>query len=103
MGRPLGWAGTLSPRGPGMGFPLCLGSSLGLGWVTGQSWGRIVQAFQFGQGVDVTFCCTWLDAAETEARLRRGQGGSRTAPTGAGVLPPPWFSRFLPTHPVLLN
>ena len=37
VGRPLGWAETLSPRGPGMGFPLGCGSSLGLGWVTGQS------------------------------------------------------------------
>ena len=56
MGRPLGWAGTLSPRvGRGCGFPLGCGSSLGLGWVTGRSWGRIVLMYEYRQGVDVTF------------------------------------------------
>ena len=30
MGRSAGWAGTLSPRGPGMGFPLGCGFLLGI-------------------------------------------------------------------------
>ena len=59
MGRPLGWAGTLSPRGPGMGFPLCCGSSLALGCVTGQSGVIIGHMYEYRvKGVDVTFCCT---------------------------------------------
>ena len=109
MGRPLGWAGTLSPRGPGMGFPLCLGSSLGLGCMTGQSRVNIVHVFCLGQGVRVTFggrghrpipFLRPFDFAQGERNSphrwmgsclhrqdgggRRGQGGSRTAPTGEG-------------------
>ena len=53
-GRSAGWAGTLSPPGAGDGLPLGFGSSLTLGWVTGQSWGKIVQTFQFGQGGGIT-------------------------------------------------
>ena len=64
----MGWD-VESSCGPGMVFPLGCGSSLALGCVTGQSEGRIVQAFTFGQGGGVTFYA---------------QGGWRTAPTGKG-------------------
>ena len=117
VGRPLGWAGTLSPRGPGMVFPLGCSSSLALGCVTGQSWVNIVQMFCFDQGVRVTFgrehhpipFLRPFDSAQGERNSphrwmgsclhmhngggRRDQGGSRTAPTGEGWRTPP--SRFL--------
>ena len=77
VGRPLGWAGTLSPRGPGMVFPLCCGSSLGLGWVTGQSGVIIVQVFTFGQGVGVTFGRTTTTAWQCEATPARPFDGAQ--------------------------
>ena len=55
VGRPLGWAETLSPRGPGLVFPLGFGSSLGLGCVTGLSRVNIVHVYKSGQGVRVTW------------------------------------------------
>ena len=70
-----------------VGFPGFL-FLLGLGVCDGPVGGEYRTFDCIGQGCDVTFCCTWLDAAETEARLCRGEGGSRTAPTGGRGAPP---------------
>ena len=82
MGRPLGWAWTLSPRGGrGCGSPWVLVPP----WtwcVTGQSGVNIVQMFCFGQGVRVTFGGHDLMRQRRMVSFRGGQGGSRTATTG---------------------
>ena len=49
----MGWD-VESSCGPGMWFPLCFGSSLGLGCVTGQSRVNIVHMYEYCQGVRVT-------------------------------------------------
>ena len=75
MGRPLGWAGTLSPRWAGDGLPPGLWFLLGFRVCDEPVAGNIVQVFCFGQGVRVTFggmdfAPVWL---------------GRTVPTGKGV------------------
>ena len=76
---PLGGMGLdVESSGPGMWFPLCCGSSLGLGWVTGQSRVNIVQVFCLGQGVRVTFGGHGLMRQRRMVSFRGGQGGSRS-------------------------
>ena len=107
-GPPFGMSWDVeSSCGPGLGFPLGCGSSLGLGCMTGQSWGIIVQAFQLGQGGDVTFCCRWLDAAEADGEFsqrsdrfanRPDWGGQArgTCPYGEGRRGGGWAGRLPP-------
>ena len=51
-----------------MVFPLCFGSSLGLGCVTGQSGVNIVHMYKYGQGVRVTFGGDDHDGLTTRGR-----------------------------------
>ena len=57
---------------------------LGLGCVTGQSGLNIVHMFCLGQGGGVTFCWTWLDAAEADGEFSRRSGQFANRPYGGG-------------------
>ena len=78
----MGW--DVESSGAGDVVPPVFGSSLGLGCVTGQSWGIIVHTFQLRQGVRVIFGGHGLMRQRRMVSFRGGQGGSRTAPTGEG-------------------
>ena len=82
---PLGWAEALSPRGPGLGFPLGFGSSFGVrvgDWPVEGEYSTSV--LQVGQGVRVTLCWTWLDAAEAYGEFSRRSGRFANHPYGGG-------------------
>ena len=73
----------LMRQAPG-GSPWVLVPPLGLGCVTGQSGLNIVHMFCLGQGGGVTFCWTWLDAAEADGEFSRRSGQFANRPYGGG-------------------
>ena len=70
-----------------MGFPLGYGSSLALGWVTGQSEGRIVHMFQLGQWGGVT---------------RLGESSTPSPFTREGIPLTITWDKLSPAHPPCL-
>ena len=67
-----------------MASPWVLVPPLGIGMVTGQSWVNIVQMFCLGQGVRVTFCCRWLDAAKANGEFSQRLGRFANRPYRGG-------------------
>ena len=83
----------MSPRGPGLGFPLGCGSSLGLGWVMGQSGVNIVHMYGLSQGVRVTFGGRGHPTHSVLETLRL-RSGRTEFPAPWGWIPARWGMRL---------
>ena len=83
-GPPFGMGLDVESSGAGDELPPGLWFLLGFRCVTGQSGVNIVHMFCFGQGVRVTFCCRWLDAAKADGEFSQRLGRFANRPYGGG-------------------